>query len=67
MAAMTWIGVDETIARRAADLGRRYHHRHAGLAVADLVIAATAEHLGASVATSNVRHFPMFTGLRPPY
>lgn len=67
MATMTWIGIDEPIARRAGDLGRRYHRSHAGLAVADLIIAATAEHLGAIVATSNVRHFPMFTDLRPPY
>jgi predicted nucleic acid-binding protein len=37
------------------------------LNVPDLVIAATALELGAMLATANVRHFPMFAGLTPPY
>ena len=37
------------------------------LSTPDLVIAATALALGAQLATSNPRHFPMFTGLTPPY
>jgi len=35
--------------------------------VADLLIAATAGQLNLPLATTNVRHFPMFTGLKPPY
>jgi predicted nucleic acid-binding protein len=66
MAALTWIGLDEQIARHAGGLGRRWRRTHR-LATPDLVIAATAEALGTTVATSNVRHFPMFDGLRPPY
>jgi predicted nucleic acid-binding protein len=35
--------------------------------VADLAIAATAEQLEATVATLNLKHFPMFRNLRAPY
>ena len=66
MRALQWIGVDEQVARRAGMLGRSWRRSHA-LAVADLVIAATAKELGAELATSNVRHFPMFDRLEPPY
>jgi predicted nucleic acid-binding protein len=62
-----WVPVDDAIARRAGDLGRRWRRSHSGIGVADLAIAATAEHLGAGLATRNVKHFPMFEGLRPPY
>ena len=33
----------------------------------DAIIAATAEHHGLSLATLNVRHFPMFPKLKPAY
>jgi len=62
-----WADVDERIARRAGGLGRRYRRSHPGLALADLVIAATALELGQPLATLNVKHFPMFPRLRPPY
>lgn len=62
-----WIPVDEGIARHAASLGRRYRRSHAGIGTVDLIIAATALELSAPLATVNVRHFPMFEGLRPPY
>jgi predicted nucleic acid-binding protein len=62
-----WIPVDESIARRAGAFGRRWRASHPGIALADLAVAATAQELGAELATSNVRHFPMFPGLRPPY
>lgn len=64
--ALRWIPVDEQVARRAGALGRAWRRSHA-LASADLVIAATTEELGADLATSNVRHYPMFEGLGPPY
>lgn len=62
-----WVWVTETIARRAGQLGREYRRSHANIGVPDLIVAATAQELGADLATSNVRHFPMFKGLRPPY
>ena len=62
-----WVGVDEPIARRAGEIGRTWRRSHLGIATADLIIAATAEALGLELATLNIRHFPMFEGLRPPY
>jgi len=67
LGTLGWIALDESIARRAGELGRRWRASHRGLATADLVIAATAQEHGLSLATANVRHFPMFQGLEPPY
>lgn len=67
LGTLDWIPVDESVARRAGELGRRWRRTHPGLSTADLVIAATARELGSKLATSNVRHFPMFRGLRSPY
>ena len=64
--SLRWVGVDEQISRRAGVLGRAWHRSHA-LSTVDLVIAATAEELGAELATSNTRHFPMIAGLKRPY
>jgi predicted nucleic acid-binding protein len=66
-AALRWVAVDEMIARRAGELGRRFCRSHPGLATADLIIAATVEELGLELATLNVRHFPMISGLTAPY
>ena len=62
-----WIPLDEPIARRAGDLGRRWRASHRGIATADLVIAATALEHELDLATLNVRHFPMFEKLGSPY
>jgi predicted nucleic acid-binding protein len=62
-----WVPLDEPIARRAGELGRRWDRHRPGISLADLVIAATAEQLDAELATANVSHFPMFEGLQPPY
>jgi len=59
--------VDESIARRAGELGRRWRTSQRSLSLADLVIGSTAIEFGAELATSNVRHYPMFPNLRPPY
>lgn len=66
MRSLRWIPVDEQIARRAGGLGRTWRRSHL-LASADLVIGATAQELSAGLATANVRHFPMFEGLKAPY
>jgi predicted nucleic acid-binding protein len=62
-----WIPVTEQIARRAGALGRRWRASHPGIGIADLAVAATAEHLATPLATRNVKHFPMFAGLQAPY
>jgi predicted nucleic acid-binding protein len=49
---------------RGSEAARAYLH---GLRVADLMIAATADGVDGDLATSNVRDFPMFKGLRSPY
>jgi predicted nucleic acid-binding protein len=66
-ATVTWVPVNETVARRAGELGRRWRRSHPGIGLADLTIAATAEELDADLATQNLKHFPMFEGLRAPY
>lgn len=46
----------------------RHHRRaHSGIGLGDYLIAATAEINGLELATLNVRHFPMFPDLRPPF
>jgi predicted nucleic acid-binding protein len=67
MGTIRWIVVDQRISRRAGEFGRRYRRGHAGISVADLIIAATADLVDGDLATSNVRDFPMFKGLRSPY
>lgn len=62
-----WVPVTEAVARRAGELGRRWRRSHPGIGVADLAIAATAEGIDAALATRNVKHFPMFKNLHPPY
>lgn len=66
-ALIEWAPLSETVACRAGELGRRWRRSHPGIGVADLAIAATAEQIEATVATRNVKHFPMFEGLRTPY
>jgi predicted nucleic acid-binding protein len=66
-ATISWVPVSESIARRAGELGRQWRGSHPSIGVADLAIAATAEELDAALATRNVKHFPMFEDLRPPY
>jgi predicted nucleic acid-binding protein len=66
-ALISWVSVDDRIARRAGELGRKWRRSHPGIGVADLAVAATAEQLAVPLATRNVKHFPMFEGLRPPY
>lgn len=65
--AISWVGVDEAVARRAGELGRAWRRSHQGIATADLIIAATAAELGHDLATMNLKHFPMIAGLRLPY
>jgi predicted nucleic acid-binding protein len=67
LATFRWFAVDESVARRAGDLGRSWRASHRGLATADLVIAATALEHGLALATLIVRRFPMFESLEPPY
>ncbi|MCC6618449.1 MAG: type II toxin-antitoxin system VapC family toxin [Chloroflexi bacterium] len=64
---LAWVEIDIALADRAGDLARRYARSHPGIETADYLIAAGTEFIGASLLTTNVRHYPMFTGLAPAY
>lgn len=65
--ALAWIPVTEDISRLGGLLASRYRPSHSGIDKADYLIAATALVVDAELLTTNVRHFPMFEGLEPPY
>lgn len=67
LSTLVWHPVDGEIAEEAGALGRRWLPSHHTIDSADLAIAATAIHANARLLTLNVRHFPMFESLRPPY
>ena len=60
------VNITETIGERAGILLRHYGPSH-GLDMPDALIAATAEHHKMKLATLNVKHFPMFKGLKAAY
>lgn len=59
--------VNEITARRAGEFMRRYRRSHSAIGLGDYLVAATADVQGFELATLNVKHFPMFPGLRPPF
>ncbi|HWH34413.1 MAG TPA: type II toxin-antitoxin system VapC family toxin [Acidimicrobiales bacterium] len=61
------VPVSDPIARRAGVHLRRFRRSHPGVDLADYLIAATAEEMGVELATLNVKHFPMFPKLLPPW
>jgi predicted nucleic acid-binding protein len=65
--ALSWIPVDQPLARTAGLLARDYGKAQSGIDDVDYLIAATALVLDAELVTTNVRHFPMLVGLRPAY
>lgn len=65
--AFVWHPLDDAIAEIAGDLGRRWLAGNRGIDSADLAIAATAMALDARLLTRNIKHFPMFAELSPPY
>lgn len=65
--ALSWLAVDSSIAEQADALARRYARGHSGIDAVDYCVAASALVNGLELWTLNVRHFPMFDGLRPPW
>lgn len=59
--------VTDAVARLAGRRLREFRSSHQGIDVADYLIGATTEHHRAELVTLNVKHFPMFEGLRPPW
>jgi predicted nucleic acid-binding protein len=64
---LQWLDVTVELADTAGRLARQFRRSHPGIDTADYLIAAGAQLLDAELLTRNVRHFPMFTGLEPPY
>ncbi len=61
-----WLDVTIQLADAAGEFAARYARSHR-IGTVDLLLAAAAMELGADLATLNVRDFPMFPGLQPPY
>lgn len=58
--------VNAAVAKRGGLYKKEYAASH-GIGLGDAIIAATAEVEGAELKTLNVRHYPMFEDLCPPY
>jgi predicted nucleic acid-binding protein len=67
LSTLIWHPVDADVAEQAGALGREWLRSHHNIDGADLAIAATAIRTGSHLLTRNVWHFPMFSGLQPPY
>lgn len=55
------------MAWRAATLMQEYRRSHSGIGFGDYLIAAVALTEGLELATLNVRHYPVFPELAPPF
>lgn len=64
---LTWLPVDEVVARAAAAIAREHRPANRGIDDADCIVAATALVYEAELLTTNVKHFPMLKGLEPAY
>ena len=60
------VGLNSSLARRAGLL-RNQHARTHGTGLADAVIAASADSVGATLVTFNERHYPMIDDLVVPW
>lgn len=67
LSTLVWHPVDADVAEDAGLLGQRWLPSRHTIDAADLAIAATAIRTGSALLTRNVRHFPMFPGIQPPY
>jgi hypothetical protein len=67
LASLKWQDVTVDVADRAGELARRFLRSHPGVDTVDYLIAAATEILGGALLTQNVKHFPMFHGLKPVY
>jgi predicted nucleic acid-binding protein len=67
LASLRPVPVSERVAWTAASLIRTYRRSHRSIGLGDYLVAASAQTEGLQLATLNVRHYPMFDGLEPPF
>ena len=67
LAELGWLDVDQALADLAGDMARQYVKSHPGVDTVDYLVAASVEALEAEPATTNLKHFPMFSGLKKPH
>lgn len=65
--ALTLLPVTDSVARSAGAMLRTFRTSHPGIDIADYLIAGTADVGGLGLATLNIKHFPMMSGLRPAF
>ena len=65
--SLTWLTIEEDITRTAGLLARKHRKAYSGIDDVNYLIAATAIVSDADLLTTNVRHFPMLSGLTAPY
>lgn len=66
-ARLRWLDVTNDLADSAGRLAAVHLRSHPGVDTVDYLIAAAAQEIDAQLLTQNVRHFPMFEGLKPAY
>lgn len=64
---LKWVEISRDVADTAGTLARLFRRSHQGIDTADYLIAASAIEVGARLVTLNVKHFPMFPDIAPPY
>jgi predicted nucleic acid-binding protein len=63
----SWQDITVGVADRAGELAQRYRKSHRGIDFVDYLISAATLELDGTLLTANVKHFPMFPGLKAPY
>jgi predicted nucleic acid-binding protein len=67
IAAVHWLPVNDAVIEDAETLARQYGRSHSGIDAVDYCVAASARVNQLMLWTLNVRHFPMFEDLKPPW
>jgi predicted nucleic acid-binding protein len=64
---LRWMQISAAVADLAGTMAQRFRRSHQGVDLVDYLVAAVTIELGAQLVTLNVRRFPMFPNLQPPY
>lgn len=64
---LRWVDVTRTLADRAGELAQKYLRSNRGIDTVDYLIAAAALSVSGELKTTNVKHYPMISGLTSAY